>query len=305
MFRSRSFALIVIAAIINLAAWQAEAQLTQTGAGKKPSGAPPAYVGPGDVKSGAKTFYGLRAYSAAIASGGITAAIRVQRASDSQACDILLASTGDLGNVTSCTGSATGAASAFCNATTCTVQDWYDQINGWTAQPGSGPTLVFNCNGTKPCTVWGGAGRLENFLGTATAQPLTITAVAIRTGVFTSQQAILTDTEGVGFAASTNTVYGHYGADQTATAADNAWHALQFVINDASSVINVDGTGTAAASIGTNGQSNDYYLGSFAGTIPLTGDISEIGIWPSAFSSGEQTSMCHNIFVWWGTSTSC
>jgi hypothetical protein len=34
-------------------------------------------------------------------------------------------------------------------------------------------------------------------------------------------------------------------------------------------------------------------------------DFFELGVWPSAFSTGNQTSMCHNQFAYWGTSTSC
>jgi hypothetical protein len=46
-------------------------------------------------------------------------------------------------------------------------------------------------------------------------------------------------------------------------------------------------------------------VGQFSSGEFMTGYLTEIGIWSSAFSSGNRTSVCHNQYVYWGTSTSC
>ena len=61
-----------------------------------PFGAYNAYVGPGDIVSGATAWYGLRAYSAAIAATGTQKAINIRRASDNTTKDILIRKSGNL-----------------------------------------------------------------------------------------------------------------------------------------------------------------------------------------------------------------
>lgn len=94
----------------------------------------------------------------------------------------------------------------------------------------------------------------------------------------------------------------------TATASDNATHALQFVLpNTGAGTVNVDGTDTTGTtdtlSTGAAGVVNVGF--GPAGTHSYLGKIIEAGFWPVGFSSGNRTSMCHNQFARWGTATSC
>lgn len=286
--------------------------LSLTGAGQAASGGGGGgYTGPGDIVGSAKAFYGLRAYNATLAAAGTTKAVKIVRASDSQTCDLLIATSGDLGNTANCSGAGNGTAAAtFCNATTCTIDTWYDQVGGFNATNGTvaqQPVLTFSCVNSKPCAVFTGSSSqfVEATTSTNTVQPLTVSAVAIRTGTFTSQNDILSGANGVWFDSSANHVGGWFSGSSTVTASDSAWHALQFVITGASSTINVDGTSNAASGMGTGDLSADYYLGAQSGSSFLTGKITEVGVWPATFNSTQQTNMCHNQFTYWGTSTSC
>lgn len=60
------------------------------------------YTGPGDVVAGATAWYGLRAYSAAVAATGTQKAVKIRRASDDHLCDVLIATSGLLGNTANC-----------------------------------------------------------------------------------------------------------------------------------------------------------------------------------------------------------
>lgn len=311
----KRFAGLLFTALLAFAPAVAAASVTTTGAGKVPAGGGGGgYIGPGDIVSGAKAWYGLRAYSAAIAATGTQKAAHIIRASDGQSCDVLIATSGDLGNVANCSGSGSGAASAFCASDTCAIDLWYDQSSGggFTASDGASakqPTLVFNCLGTKPCAVFAGAQMLATAI-TSTSQPLTVSAMAIRTGTFTSQNDILaTGTGGVYFPSTTaNLVGGGLGASFSAAQTDNVWHAIQIAANGASpnSQVNVDGTATNV-SAGVSALASSPFIGSQSSvpTSPLTGKLTEVGLWPVAFTSAQQTNVCHNQSTYFGTSASC
>lgn len=93
-----------------LLAGQAHAQLAQTGAGRGTPGGgapPPTFVGPIDLV-GAPTFcLSLRACSGTIAAAGTQKIVNVKRVTDSVACDVLVATSGDI-----------GLTSATCNSST-------------------------------------------------------------------------------------------------------------------------------------------------------------------------------------------
>jgi hypothetical protein len=265
------------------------------------------YVGPGDVVSGAKVWLGLRAYSAATADG-THKAVKLVRASDSHSCDALLNTSGNLGNTASCsTGGESGTAvAAWCAATTCAIDVFYDQSgNGFDFTASSRATLVFSCLGSLPCADFG-AGVAYYFSSTTdTAQPLTTSAVAIRTGAFTVQN----DLFGVGtgtFYAGANALGGYFGNTATATASDNVWHAAQIVTSGASSAVAVDATQTSGLNMGTASTGAPLNLGTQnTGGNRLNGRLTEIGLWPAAFSGAQQANVCHNQFTYWGTPTSC
>ncbi len=69
------------------------------------------YQGAGDVASSWQTWFGLRAFSSAVAVTGTTVALNIKRLSDNHTCDVLIATTGGLGNTTNCsTGTDNGQA---------------------------------------------------------------------------------------------------------------------------------------------------------------------------------------------------
>lgn len=281
--------------------------MTLLGAGSAPSGG--GYTGPGDVVASATHFWGFRAYSAATATANAKAAALIR--SDSHTCDVLLATTGDLGVTANCSTSGENgtAVATWCNATTCKASTLYDQVGTADMVQSTGSAqmaLSFGCTNGKTCLIAAGAQQYQTTIS-AVPQPFTVSAVALRTSG-AGQGSILNDANGntlVFFNSTANQVAAYFGSTvSAATASDSAWHALQFVITGASSTINVDGTATAA-SPGTNQMSANWRIASEGTVNWLTGDIAEVGFWPSTFSSGQQASMCHNQYAYWGTSASC
>lgn len=314
---ARRFALAAAVAVLAFLPPFAAAQgLLLLGVGQPPAGGGGgSYVGPGDVVSGAKVWLGLRAYTTAQAAAHARA-ILVVRASDGQSCDVLLATTGGLGNTASCSaGFGTGPVATFCAATTCFIDVFYDQSgNGWDFPANTSANravLAFNCIGTQPC-----ADFAANFGGpafyfsspsiTATADGYTVSAVAIRTGSFTAQNDLFARGTAT-FFDTANTISVYSGNQASATATDNVWHAFQIVGNNTSSAFGVDATQTTGLDFGSLGQFDTLFLAAdnSAGTSPLNGKLTEIGMWPIAFSGTQMTNVCHNQFTYWGTPTSC
>jgi hypothetical protein len=86
--------------------------------------------GPGDVQA-FTAWYGLRAYTAAIAAAGNRVAIRIRNTSSNELCDVLIAVNGRLGLTTNCTSTGAGqTVSSFCGGVDCGVHTWYDQVQG-------------------------------------------------------------------------------------------------------------------------------------------------------------------------------
>lgn len=104
------------------------------------------------------------------------------------------------------------------------------------------------------------------------------------------------------FASSANLVAMYEGNNiPTASASDNAYHAVQFIINAASSSFYIDGsssavsltvTGPGAAPMGVgpaNGVGNNF-----------VGNLAEAGYWAVGFSGAQQTNMNSNQHSYWG-----
>ncbi|WP_372785035.1 hypothetical protein [Phenylobacterium sp.] len=301
----------LLAGVLALAPGVAAAQLLTLGVGGQPA-AGAAYTGPGDVVSAAKVWIGLRAYSAAQADGAHKA-IALVRASDSHSCDVFLNTSGNLGVTTACsTGGENGTAVAtWCNATTCSIDVFYDQTgNGFTftAHTSSNrAVLSFSCLGALACADFTSATAYYESVISATADGLTTSFVAIRTGNFTAENDILAIGTAVFYDAVANKVGAYFGNAATATASDSAWHAIQIVGNNTSGAIAVDATQTTSLNMGTSGQLANPFLGSgnSSGSNPLTGKLMEVGMWPVAFTGTQMTNVCHNQFIYYGTPTSC
>lgn len=275
---------------------------TLLGVGRPPVAAGGSYTGPGDIVASASGWWGLRAYNAAYATGSNPAA------------DICIASTG-----LSCTtiniladGSfdvATASASTAC-AVQCAVKELYDQSGHSnhlfnTGGIANAPVIVFNCIGSLPCMSFNGTTDflISNSI-TAIPQPTSTSAVAKRTGNFSGFSSVVGGDGGAGilFNNSTNTATVYCGATGvTVSAADSSFHALQGVCNGASSVIAADGA-SAAGNAGASDTSTQLSMGGLVvGSLDrLTGNITEGGLWPSAFSGANITSLNGNQHTYWG-----
>jgi hypothetical protein len=269
-----------------------------------PFGAYNPYVGPGDIVSGATAWYGLRAYNLAYTTG-TNKAINIRRASDNTTMDIVILTSGALD---------TSTAATFCASTTCYVDEWYDQTgngNNVTQSTNSNqPTISFNCIGSLPCVGYSSTTMRLSGSIPSVSQPLTMSAVAERTGNTSNANGIISTYTGsqptLYFQSTTNTIV-IYASNSwvTATANDNAWHAIQGVFNAGTSVLSIDGISMTGSMVGTATSTSLNIGNNPSQNVGLTGNIGEAGLWPSGFSTQQQSNMCHNQYTYWGTSTAC
>jgi len=274
------------------------------------------YTGPGNVV-GAIFWWGLRAYNTAGA--GTAKLVQLQRASDSQTCDIIASVTGGFGNTANCSGAANGqTAAVFCNATICSVMRLYEQTGNLActatacdyAQTGAPPVLTLNCIGSQPCMTFNGTTqelRTGNNSGSAQAQPLTIVS-ASRTNAGSGNQTtfgISSAQVQTGYNVPTGFFFfaGSEVFPATPLIVLGTWYARQDLFNGASSAGFINGAATAApGNPGAVGLTTGTILtlGSSSSANFLNGPIVEGGVWAGAFSGPQQTSMDNNIRSYWG-----
>jgi hypothetical protein len=272
-------------------------------------GAAPSYVGPGDVVASAYEWWGLRAYSAAYA----TATGRIANIctpADAVCADVLSDTNGNF--------NLAGTPSLTCNnvGSICTVKILYDQ-SGSTNCSGpvacdvssntiaNRPILTINCIGSLPCMNF--STNSQVLIGVANqassqAQPITISGIIERTANFTTQEVALSISGGTTqlyFPATTGQIAGYAGSVSVAAAANSVFHAVQWLASGASSILYIDGSSNSVNS-GTLAI-NSGSTSSIAGSGGLNaGNIMELGIWASAFSAGNQSSMNTNQHTYWG-----
>lgn len=286
------------------------------------------YTGPGDAVSGASTWYGLRAYSAAKAG---TRAINLCDNTGANCTDISTsATTGQLNNP------GTLGSNNCATSGTCEVATWYDQSGALScggsacdvtqATTTSRPTLLFNCINSRPCLVFNGV--LDALASSATFPTITsgtMSTVAIRTAAFTTQGDILSiaanggNNIAIDFRAVASAVQMFQGTTGQfiSNITDNNYHALQAVFNGVSSVLFCGGSaGTACSTVGTSnsispgvtatGANGLICIGIVSGsgvcaTSPLSGQITEVGMWNGiVFTGTQQTNMNANQYTFWG-----
>jgi hypothetical protein len=250
------------------------------------------YVGPGDIVSGARAWWGLRAYSAAAAGSN---AIRVRRITDDAEQDIATLANGKLDITSAVKFLGTGGSRLR-------VVKLYDQTGGGfdlvQSNTALQPELWFDVLPTKPSMRILGTAKLENAsLSGSLSQPYTIAAVGERFAAYTTFGAALYwngGDDGLFWHTAANTVsLWAAGANFTAAAADDVFHTLAGVANGASSSLTVDGSTT-------NGSLSSSV---FTGTVVMGDgsslDFAEVGIWNTAFSGTQLTNMDANQSSFW------
>lgn len=273
-------------------------------------GAACTYTGPGDIKSGAVAWWGLRAYSCTMADGTHTA-INLKR-TDTHTCDVFLNTSGALGNTTGCsTGGENGTAVAtWCNATTCKIEKFYDQS-------GNSRDALANDDVGGPVTLTFSPTKADftSGLGLCTAgtlslpQPATVSAVLnpSNTGAIQAVVGAADSLAQSGISTTSGKFFFYAGSsvvDVTVTGTFSAYHDIQVVFNGASShfyVDNTDNTGNPGAGSST---ATVMCFGSQAEHTAPSGNpykslAREAGIWASAFSAGDVSSMSSNQHSFW------
>ncbi len=250
---------------------------------------------PDSIVSGALDWYGLWAYS--VAKKG-TKAIRVCNPGTVACADMLSdATTGKL-VVTTVGGS-------DCSMVTCTIRNAYDQGSGGAdliqTTEAQRPVFQLNCIGTQPCMKCTAAS--SQFLGfdsvapPAQGQPFTFSSVAQPLNTSTGGQMGIGTFLSNGYDGPTNRAYMFAGSTPLKTGvAANAWHAMQAVFNDTSSIIAVDGSSsTVSAGINSNGGGNALRIcEDTAFTDFFGGFVFETGWWGVGFSAGQIAGMNAN-----------
>lgn len=334
--------------------------------------APSGFTGVGDIVSGAKIWFGLRAYNAAYAAS-LGSAITIRRASDNTTQTIAVTSAGNLniaaantfaGTDATCSGTISGTTATLsgCSSTptvgdtltgtgiigpsfvtavgtftsgagtvtlnegqtvssseTITFQvgmfisEWFDQsgtnfcssaaCNISVSTAANQYELLPNCFGSLPCAF----ADNQNFPGntsafTSISPPWSLEVVGERFlgasggGIFFDDN----NTEQI-FRSSANTWEGGTTAGNVAVAATDAVaHGATFATTTTGGVFDVDGV-TNTGTFTTPAFATPLFLGNSISY------MSEFGVWAVTFSSGNQASLCHNQFVYWGSlfGTSC
>ena len=258
----------------------------------------PAYVGPGDVVAGADGWWGLRAYSAATEGNK---AVNLRRSSDNATSDFNTLANGNLD---------VASIAAFMGAGNVFIATLYDQTGNGNdlsqATTANQPQLVLGSLGSLPTMQTSGSQTLGRLSTPATAQPLTIAAVATRS--FTGIAGLFGGLAGpdpvVYFESSANLVQLYAGGTAfDAACSDGAWHSIQGVFNGASSIESINGTnttGTTGTGALLNGPGDTLtFFGDGIGN-NVTGNATEVGVWPIGFTTGQLSSMSANQRAYWG-----
>lgn len=262
-----------------------------------------AFVGPVDAVSGAAHWYGLRANKVSYATGSNPAVDLLDQAG-ANPITINIKSDGTLDVAAIATWVAAHT------VTTIKVTKVYDQIGTshvTQATLASMPNLVLGpvtgLSSNRPAMVFSGAQVLSNTVSVAVSQPVSFSSVAFRNG--SAVGGIIADTvannaEMVFNSAANQAIIFAGGSPVVANANDNAWHSISAAFNGASSIIGADGVAPTSGSPGANGTSNNINIGESSFSEFLTGNINEVGIWPSAISSANMSSLSSNQHSYWG-----
>ncbi len=294
------------------------------------------YQGPADVQSGWTAWYGVRAYSYALATGGATTTpvVDVRGPTSGTSCTIYLNGESSEGLDLTTTGvggvgnqCALGA-TTFCTVTnsSCTVSKWYDQTAGngcgaatcnlVQATTANQPTFTMPGSCSYPnsasiaCLVSNNASKLlasaNNFTPNASKQQ-TLSVVANRSvGTSTAVTILFTNgsQDGIKATASASTwalLVNGVGGQSSVTASDAAWHAGNGVMQAGANaaIFNLDGTEvTSTNTPGTTAGAPQAINGASSTTI----EAAEVGFLDNFIASQTlRTNLCKNQVTEYGT----
>jgi hypothetical protein len=173
--------------------------------------------------------------------------------------------------------------------------------------------LLTNCLGALPCmgrTYTGTATIGYSGTFTTVAAPFSLEGVAERITV--NDFPVL-----IGGSAGNNVLQWRNSANTmgfftstgilvTATASDGAAHVFQGIAVPVSgNILNIDNVATTGTGAAGFNLTSPVCFPFNCGQNDMTGYVFEGGIWPIAFTTTQQTNICHNAYGYWGTSTSC
>ena len=264
-----------------------------------------AYQGPGDLQSGAKAWWGLRAFSLAKAGN---AAINLCDNTGANCADIATnATTGKLNNP------GTLGSNNCATSGTCLIKTFYDQTGVLACNAGTTAcnltqatvanmaTLNYNCINGNPCAVFNGTSATYASGNIPTiAQTNGVSLLADQTGNTGATNVVIS--AGNLFEFRSGQLAGYYAGTGTVTATgatNSHFHALIFTGAGASSAIYVDGNATTGLNPGSTGFGNAAInLGSNVGSSYFAGNFAEAGVWPAAIAS--PSGLTSNQTSFWG-----
>lgn len=283
------------------------AQMLLTGAGgTKKIAAGAAYVGPGDVVSGAWFWGGLRAYNAAYATS-LGNAVDLEDQSFGNPITIKVLANGKL-DVASISAWVTAH-----SVTTINITQLYDQSGNGRNLTQAGtrcPTLVLGGLGSLPVINFNPSSITQLFVGPSVtlSQPFTMTGVA-QTSISSSDAYIIGNNARnvfLEFSYHATQLLLLYAGTELPTAnstTDTNWHANFGVLNGASSTVQFDTTAAPGAAGAGGFAAETFGVGgspAFGGGQGLTGNMTEAGIWSSALTSTNLTNLNSNQHTYWG-----
>jgi len=251
------------------------------------------YVGPGDVVGGATAWWGLRAYSNANIG---TNCVRLREDGGNTEQDFVTMLNGGLD---------LAAIAAFKGANNLFVVTLYDQSGSGNnlTQATAGLQFPFTLNGLGSLPIMQlSSDELVSINSIVGNQPATITAVA-NSDALSSQGSLFlgasTSHQLGSHASAVNQAFIYAGSSVSTAASDNTWHAIQGVINGASSDINVDGSSNVV-NAGAGTFNGTVAIGGVGVGQPYAGGLVEIGYYQTAFSGGQSSAMSANQHTYWG-----
>lgn len=274
------------------------------------------YQGPGDVTSGAIAFYSCgRAYNLAYALANSAACDLVDTTTGLATCTLPIDDDGyaNLSAVVCPTAVPVVNVVTFCTVTHngCSITKMYDQTGTGNhvvqATLANMPGLTLSAQNGLPCPAGtGNAGVVLATVGNITqAVPFSETAVAERTGSFTTLQRISTNGVNlatVNFAAGANSMTsGIGGTGRSLTATDSVFHALVTVASATAPLFAIDSSANISTSAsGTSSlASNEYFMGRNNNTTALlSGFVCELGIWPADLNASYQAMLANMRAAW-------